>query len=93
MEKKKGKKKELSKVTTVRISTATRDKLHELGKMGDSYDTLIFRLCEFYEAHKEKIEQNKKSLGLAALAAASAGALTFSAFCADGVTATLIGMC
>jgi len=35
--------------TTIQIETKTRDKLKSIGKMEDTYDTLIERLVEFYE--------------------------------------------
>ena len=39
--------------TTVRVSTDTRDKLVEIGKKNESYDSLILRLIEYY-LQKEK---------------------------------------
>ena len=35
--------------TTIQIETKTRDKLKSIGKMEDTYDSLIERLVEFYE--------------------------------------------
>ena len=35
--------------TTIQIETKTRDKLRSIGKMEDTYDSLIERLVEFYE--------------------------------------------
>ena len=35
--------------TTIQIETKTREKLRSIGKMEDTYDTLIERLVEFYE--------------------------------------------
>ena len=39
--------------TTIRVSTDTRDKLVEIGKKNESYDSLILRLVEHY-LQKEK---------------------------------------
>ncbi len=41
-------------LTTVKIQTATRDKLADLGKKSESYDTIINRLIDFYLESKEK---------------------------------------
>ena len=38
-------------LTTIKIQTETRDKLADLGKKSESYDTIINRLIEFYRAH------------------------------------------
>ncbi len=35
--------------TTIRIQTATRDRLVDLGKKNESYDTIINKLVDFYE--------------------------------------------
>lgn len=35
--------------TTIRINTATRDRLVGLGKKNESYDTIINKLIDFYE--------------------------------------------
>ncbi len=35
--------------TTIQIEDKTRDKLKSLGKMEDTYDSLIERLAKFYE--------------------------------------------
>ena len=35
--------------TTIQIETKTREKLRSIGKMEDTYDSLIERLVEFYE--------------------------------------------
>ena len=41
-------------LTTIKIQTETRDKLADLGKKSESYDTIINRLIEFYLAHPKK---------------------------------------
>ncbi|MFA4860667.1 hypothetical protein [Methanoregula sp.] len=42
-------------LTTIKIQTETRDKLADLGKKSESYDTILNRLIEFYREHsKEK---------------------------------------
>ena len=35
--------------TTIQVETQTRDRLRSVGKMEDTYDSLIERLVEFYE--------------------------------------------
>ncbi len=35
--------------TTIQIETKTRDDLRSIGKMEDTYDSLIERLVEFYK--------------------------------------------
>ncbi len=35
--------------TTIQVETETRDKLRSIGKMEDTYDSLIERLVEFYD--------------------------------------------
>lgn len=42
--------------TTIRINTTTRDRLVELGKKNESYDTIINKLIDEHEQN----EQNKK---------------------------------
>jgi hypothetical protein len=41
-------------LTTIKIQTETRDKLADLGKKSESYDTIINRLIDFYQAHSKK---------------------------------------
>ena len=41
-------------LTTIKIQTETRDKLADLGKKSESYDTIVNRLINFYESHKKK---------------------------------------
>jgi hypothetical protein len=41
-------------LTTIKIQTATREKLMDLGKKSESYDTIINRLIDFYQESKEK---------------------------------------
>ena len=42
-------------LTTIKIQTETRDKLADLGKKSESYDTILNRLIDFYREHsKEK---------------------------------------
>ena len=38
--------------TTIQIEEETRDRLKDIGKMGDSYDSVIRRLLDFYAEHK-----------------------------------------
>ena len=40
--------------TTIRVSTDTRDKLVEIGKKNESYDSLILRLIEHYKKNPPK---------------------------------------
>jgi hypothetical protein len=40
-------------LTTIKIQTTTRDKLADLGKKLESYDTIINRLISFYLEYKE----------------------------------------
>jgi hypothetical protein len=41
-------------LTTIKIQMETRDKLADLGKKSESYDTIINRLIEFYLEHPHK---------------------------------------
>ena len=41
-------------LTTIKIQMETRDKLADLGKKSESYDTIINRLIEFYQARPKK---------------------------------------
>ncbi|MFA4849825.1 MAG: hypothetical protein WC626_08880 [Methanoregula sp.] len=41
-------------LTTIKIQTETRDKLADLGKKSESYDTIINRLIDFYQAPPKK---------------------------------------
>lgn len=41
--------------TTIQVTKKTRDRLKSIGKMGDTMDSLINRLIDFYlEMRKEK---------------------------------------
>lgn len=39
--------------TSIKIQMETRDDLKELGKMGDTWDTVIKRLIQFYREHQD----------------------------------------
>jgi len=41
-------------LTTIKIQTETRDKLADLGKKSESYDTILNRLIDFYLDNKKK---------------------------------------
>ncbi|MGD0079568.1 MAG: hypothetical protein ABSB80_02830 [Methanoregula sp.] len=41
-------------LTTIKIQTETRDKLADLGKKSESYDTIINKLIDFYRDNKKK---------------------------------------
>jgi len=41
-------------LTTIRIQTTTRDELTELGKKGESYDTVIRKLIEEHKQHQKE---------------------------------------
>lgn len=41
-------------LTTIKIQTETRDKLADLGKKSESYDTILNRLIDFYREKKKK---------------------------------------
>ncbi|WP_292544334.1 hypothetical protein [Methanoregula sp.] len=41
-------------LTTIKIQTETRDKLADLGKKSESYDTILNRLIDFYRDNKKK---------------------------------------
>jgi hypothetical protein len=41
-------------LTTIKIQTETRDKLADLGKKSESYDTIINRLIDFYRDNAKK---------------------------------------
>ena len=43
--------------TSMKIQTNTRDRLFALGKKGESYDTIINKLIDFYEQHQKKEEK------------------------------------
>lgn len=40
--------------TSIKIQMSTRDRLVELGKKNESYDTIINKLINFYEEHNER---------------------------------------
>lgn len=40
--------------TTIRINTSTRDRLVELGKKNESYDTIINKLIDEHEQNKKE---------------------------------------
>lgn len=39
--------------TSIKIQMSTRDRLVDLGKKNESYDTIINKLIDFYEEHKD----------------------------------------
>jgi len=41
-------------LTTIKIQTETREKLADLGKKSESYDTILNRLIEFYRKNAKK---------------------------------------
>ena len=41
--------------TSIKIQMSTRDRLVEIGKKNESYDTLINKLIDNYIGHKESI--------------------------------------
>lgn len=41
-------------LTTIKIQTETRDKLADLGKKSESYDTILNRLIDFYKEKKKE---------------------------------------
>ena len=41
-------------LTTIKIQMETRDKLADLGKKSESYDTIINRLINFYKENPKK---------------------------------------
>jgi predicted CopG family antitoxin len=41
-------------LTTIKIQTETREKLADLGKKSESYDTIINRLIDFYQKRPKK---------------------------------------
>ncbi|MDD5143498.1 hypothetical protein [Methanoregula sp.] len=41
-------------LTTIKIQTETRDKIADLGKKSESYDTILNRLIDFYREHAKK---------------------------------------
>ena len=40
-------------MTTIKITDETKIKLKKIGIMGETYDDVINRLIDFYEAHKK----------------------------------------
>lgn len=40
--------------TNVRIDVKTRDRIARHGKYGDSMDTILNRILDFYEKHQDK---------------------------------------
>jgi len=40
-------------LTTIKIQTETRDRLADLGKKSESYDTILNRLIDFYQEHSK----------------------------------------
>ncbi|AGB03391.1 hypothetical protein Metfor_2389 [Methanoregula formicica SMSP] len=49
-----GQKKYAMGLTTIKIQTETRDKLADLGKKSESYDTILNRLIDFYRDNAKK---------------------------------------
>lgn len=45
--------------TQVRISTDTRDALKDVGKMGDTYDSLIIEMIRVYRTYIEFVANHK----------------------------------
>jgi hypothetical protein len=43
-------------ITTIKISTETRDRLADMGKKSESYDTIVNRLIDFWEHHPAGID-------------------------------------
>nr|WP_321353138.1 hypothetical protein [uncultured Methanoregula sp.] len=41
-------------LTTIKIQTETRDRLADLGKKSESYDTILNRLIDFYLEQKQE---------------------------------------
>jgi hypothetical protein len=44
-------------LTSIKIQPGTRDRLVELGRKNESYDTIINKLVDFYETHKNEFSQ------------------------------------
>jgi hypothetical protein len=42
-------------LTTIKIQTETRDRLADLGKKSESYDTILNRLIDFYKENKKNV--------------------------------------
>ena len=40
-------------LTSIKIQTGTRDRLVEMGKKNESYDTIINKLINFYQEHQK----------------------------------------
>jgi hypothetical protein len=40
-------------LTSIKIQPGTRDRLVELGKKNESYDTIINKLIDFYQEHRK----------------------------------------
>jgi hypothetical protein len=43
-------------VTSIKIQMSTRDRLVDLGKKNESYDTIINKLVDFYQSKKDEKE-------------------------------------
>jgi hypothetical protein len=43
--------------TSMKVQMNTRDRLMDLGKKGESYDTIINRLIDFYKQHQKEEEK------------------------------------
>ena len=46
--------------TTIVISLKLKKRLQNLGKMGDTYESVIWRLVEFYEKHMGEKDGKEK---------------------------------
>jgi len=46
--------------STITISWKLKKKLQELGKMGDTYESVIWRLVEFYEKNEGEKDGKEK---------------------------------
>jgi len=47
-------------LTSIKIQGETRDRLVELGKKNESYDTLINKLVDFWETHPYPVNQKPR---------------------------------
>jgi predicted CopG family antitoxin len=45
------------KFTTIKVSTETRDELTKLGRMDDSYDSVIKRLLKHYKDNVQRFDK------------------------------------
>lgn len=48
-----------TETTTIVLKKSTRDRVAAIGKMDDSFDTVVDRLCDFFEKYDVIVKERK----------------------------------